>query len=319
MGLFTQALSSDATLTQRQYSLSAFNANMQALSTLLLREGAQPLFDDVNNSKRLLTTFRYAHRLIVNEEVDRLHYWRLCLFFNLPSPSVSDYPLVELGDSESKSEQKHGSVIQSFEDFRPYHSRRIPSDFSIKFFTTGIRPCITGNTHVIEAVLHNNVRALEVLLSGNVLPDVQLTLNAQNEFGLAAIHYAVYYNHPRCLELLLKAHADCSLRSHKGHNILHFAAAQADVKTLETLAEAARLENAEKVATPGIDQLYLRKLRDRTEQHRWLNEREWDVWERLWTIWKRLVRRFGKREDNTWDTVMPELCAFARLGKIAEE
>jgi len=100
----------------------------------------------------------------------------------------------------------------------------------VKSLTRFKRDIRTSNprddTILIEACQHDNPEAIRALLS---LGD---DIHAQNNYGFTALHYAAYWNRHECLTVLLESHADCSLQTKRGHNILYIAMTNSDICTL---------------------------------------------------------------------------------------
>lgn len=100
------------------------------------------------------------------------------------------------------------------------------------------------DTILIEARQHNNPEAIRALLS------LGADIDAQNNYGFTALHYAAYWNRYECLAMLLEFHADCSLQTNRGHNILYIAITNSDIRTLEILGEAQMLFRSEMIERP---------------------------------------------------------------------
>jgi ankyrin repeat protein len=96
----------------------------------------------------------------------------------------------------------------------------------------------------IEARQHNNPEAIRALLS------LGADIDAQNNYGFTALHYAAYWNRYECWAVLLEFHADCSLQTNRGHNILYIAITNSDTRTLEILGEAQMPFRSEVIERP---------------------------------------------------------------------
>ncbi|KAF2108953.1 hypothetical protein BDV96DRAFT_624663 [Lophiotrema nucula] len=302
------------------YAISAFNENMEAVCDFLRYEGLAPLHDGSTVVGRLLDTFKYAWRLFRDKDVAFKDVRRLCLFFDETANDKPGASSVSLKDDEFVREEelclnrplnRTGSSCNCAEDWaysstvwHLRHTNRVnaPSLKALEHFRMGISPFIKHNTHLLEAVIHHNESGVRMLLHGNMHEDPETALNAQNEYGLTPLHYAVFHNQHRCLPLLLEAGADCSITSFREHGLLHFAAAHADARTMETLATSKLLVNAQLVKRPVVEKLYLATLRWEcgSKKFRPMNESWWEAWEML-------LERVGKEDDVAWKEVMPEV------------
>ena len=88
------------------------------------------------------------------------------------------------------------------------------------------------DTILIGARQHNNPESIRALLS------LGADIDAQNNYGFTALHYAAYWNRYECLAVLLEFPADCSLQANCGHNVLYIAITNSDIRTLEIPGEA---------------------------------------------------------------------------------
>ena len=65
-----------------------------------------------------------------------------------------------------------------------------------------------------------------------------VSVNAESEHGLAPIHFASLFNHPKCVELLLSNGADVSLTDREGNTPLHMAAFLGNTDVVRVLLKA---------------------------------------------------------------------------------
>lgn len=98
--------------------------------------------------------------------------------------------------------------------------------------------------------------------------------------------------------MLLESHADCSLQTNRGHNILYIAMTNSDIRTLEILGEAQMLFTSEMIACPRFTFEYIQRLRGQL--------RENSVGRKWWGAWKKLLSRFAGAAVKDFEVLEPE-------------
>ncbi|GIC87410.1 uncharacterized protein Aud_003794 [Aspergillus udagawae] len=87
----------------------------------------------------------------------------------------------------------------------------------------------TGTTPLMTAVQHNRPRSVRKLIEQGA------NLEEEDEEGWTALNLAIFMNRHECLKILLDAQANCEHITSDGSSILHFAAENADLKTMQSL------------------------------------------------------------------------------------
>jgi|GEM_PF-7017845 len=94
-----------------------------------------------------------------------------------------------------------------------------------------------GRTALHYAAYFNNPSMVKLLLKAEV------DIAAQDNLGRTALHYAVYFNNPGMVELLLKAGVDINAQDSQGRTALHYAACFNNTGIVKLLLEAGAKTN----------------------------------------------------------------------------
>jgi len=88
-------------------------------------------------------------------------------------------------------------------------------------------------------VLEGHTAVVELLLAAGA------DVDAKNNYGWTALHYAAAYGHADVVELLLEAGADIKAKNNSGGTALHYAAAYGHADVVELLVSAGANVNAQ--------------------------------------------------------------------------
>ncbi|OCK96745.1 ankyrin [Cenococcum geophilum 1.58] len=214
------------------FALSAFNPRMLETCHFLLREGANPLDEESRDPKRLWTTFDWMLILgkqlkdsrfpLLHEAVLELVNVDLLVYLDASTGDIDQtdaYGRTALEWAVARNDvvavralldKGTGSYYGSWAF--SYSISGLVSNWAISESLTRFKRDIRtlnprDDTILIEARQHNNPESIRALLS------LGADIDAQNNYGFTALHYAAYWNRYECLAVLLEFPADCSLQA----------------------------------------------------------------------------------------------------------
>jgi ankyrin repeat protein len=109
---------------------------------------------------------------------------------------------------------------------------------------------INGNTLLFQAATSNNINLISYLGDKKIIG-----INAKNNDGMTALHYAAISGKVKAMEALIKHGADINAKANDGRTALHYAASFGKVEAMEALMKLGADKNAN--ANDGRTALHL--------------------------------------------------------------